>query len=639
MVEGWRGTWKAPPRLAVDPGGGSADEFADFFPRHHGGVAGGGHGKGTVGGTPFDGLGGIVEFKESVDEAGGEGVTTANAVEDFQVLAVDGVVELTVVPGKGSPVVVRSTMHFAQGGGGCLEVGELGNRFFDHFLEVGNVDSGDVFFIHSFDFEAETGREVFFVSDHDVDILGNLTVHFLALGLSADGLPKRRAVVEIVGNDGAVFLGNLAGFDSELGIALGQGGENATGVKPADTEGAEDVLEVEVIDGELAGGGVAAVGGSFGGADSEATFGEVQSVAGSDAEAVEVSPFDELGIDSALKHKILKEAADFVVDEGGEDGGALAEAAAESPGDVIFAATFPGLESAGGANATVTWIETEHDFAHRDDVVGAGRGGFDVEAHDFSNRKLFEEAVGAENIGVSREEVDQIIEAAIGLALHGFMGAGADMAGDDAVGCADEDVVGGGRFGVEDVGSVSANFAGFEGCGHVVGVHEFATGAVDHDDVVAHLGDFGGIDHVFGFLGEEAVEGDDVGVVKDFVHIGTALDAVLFTEGVVEIGIEGDDLHAEGFSADCDFLADAAQAEDADGLAHDLVTDRLLPACDPLTILDGHGVGLDVLGDAEEKAEGVLGDGGVIDTGSKEDGNVLFGGVFDVDFVETDSVF
>ncbi len=410
-------------------------------------------------------------------------------------------------------------------------------------------------------------------------------------------------------------------------------------MEPTNAEGAEDVLKVEVLDGKLARGGVAAVGGAFGGTDSEATFGEVEAVAGGDAETVEVSPFDELGINSALEDEVLEEAADFVVDESGKDGGALAEAAAEATGDVVFTAAFPGLESAGGADAAVTGIETEHDFAHRDDVVGAGGGGFDVEAHDVSIWKLFQQAVGAEDVIGSGEEVDEVVEAAVGLTLHGLVGAGADVAGDDTVGRADEDVIGGGWLGVEDVGSVSADFAGLEGGGHVVGVDEFATGAVDDNNVVAHFSDFGGVDHVLGFLGEEAVEGDYVGVLEDFVHVGAALDAVLLTEGVVEIGIEGDNFHAEGFGTDGNFFTDASEAEDADGFAHDFVADGLFPTGDPLAILDGDGIGLDVLGDAEDESKGVFGDGGVVDAGREENGDLLFGGVVDVNLVEADAVF
>ena len=116
------------------------------------------------------------------------------------------------------------------------------------------------------------------------------------------------------------------------------------------------------------------VGCALRGAHSEATLGEVEAVACSNPEAVEVGPLNELRIDSALKNEIFEEASDFVVDEGGENSCSLAEAATKSAGDVVFAAAFPGLELTGSADASVTGIETEHDFAHRNNVVGAGVG-------------------------------------------------------------------------------------------------------------------------------------------------------------------------------------------------------------------------------------------------------------------------
>ncbi len=51
------------------------------------------------------------------------------------------------------------------------------------------------------------------------------------------------------------------------------------------------------------------------------------------------------------------------------------------------------------------------------------------------------------------------------------------------------------------------------------------------------------------------------------------------------------------------------------GAAEDLVSDGLFPTRDPLAGGDVDGVLDDLLGDAEEEAEGVLGDGGVIHPG------------------------
>ena len=72
------------------------------------------------------------------------------------------------------------------------------------------------------------------------------------------------------------FLAILQASMVSCGVSFREGGENSAGVEPAGAERAEDVFEVEVIDRELGGGGVAAVGGAFGGPEAEATFGEVE---------------------------------------------------------------------------------------------------------------------------------------------------------------------------------------------------------------------------------------------------------------------------------------------------------------------------------------------------------------------------
>ena len=231
------------------------------------------------------------------------------------------------------------------------------------------------------------------------------------------------------------------------------------------------------------------------------------------------------------------------------------------------------------------------------------------------------------------------METSVGLALNRFVSAGSDVRRDDAIGGADKNMIGRWRFGVENVGAVSAHLAALESAGDIVGVDEFATGAVENNDPVTHFGDLRGVNHVFGFLGEKTVERDDIRVMQNLVHVSALLDAILFAKGFVEVGVEGDDFHPEGFGAYGDLLTNASEAEDADSLAHNFVTYGLFPSGDPLAILHGDGIGLDVFGDTEKESEGVFGDGGMIDAGGKEDGDFLFGGVFDINLVESDAVF
>ncbi len=327
-----------------------------------------------MGGSVLDGFGGVVEFEEAVDEAAGEGVAAAYAVEDFELGAVGGFVELAVVPAEGSPVVYGGGVDFSEGCGGGFEVGEFLDGLFDHSFEVIDFDSLEVF-IDAFDFEAEAGGEVFFIADHDIDVLGDFTIYFLGFGEATDAFPEGGAVIEIVGDYGAVFFGGFAGFDGEFSGGGGEGGEDASGVEPLGAAVSEDFFPVDVAGLHLGGGGVAAVDCSFCSADAEAALGEVEAVSDVLAEAIEVgAPLDEVGIDAALHDEVFDEVADFVFGEGGDDGGFEAEAFAEATGDVVFAAAFPGAELAGGADAAFTGIEAEHDFAEGDVGVVAFGG-------------------------------------------------------------------------------------------------------------------------------------------------------------------------------------------------------------------------------------------------------------------------
>ena len=56
-------------------------------------------------------------------------------------------------------------------------------------------------------------------------------------------------------------------------------------------------------------------------ADAEATFGEVEAVADIAANAVVLTPLDELGVDAALEDEVLDKVADFVVSKGSDNGG------------------------------------------------------------------------------------------------------------------------------------------------------------------------------------------------------------------------------------------------------------------------------------------------------------------------------
>ena len=328
-----------------------------------------------MGGAVIDGEGGIVEFHEAVDEAGGETVASADAVENLQAVPLDGLVEFAVCPKNCAPVVDGCGFDGAERRRDGFEIRIGRDDLLDHFLEAFDGKRRELF-VCSRDFEAQTGREVLFISEHDIDVLGDFAVDFLRTFFSADGLPQRRTVIQVVTRHCAILFCGFKCFDHNAWRRVGKGGENAARMEPADAELTEDIIPVDVARLQLRRGGVAAVRAADGTADAEAAFREVETIADGAADAVERNPFDERRIDAALHDEIFDETTDGIVGKGGHDGGAFAEAFAEAAGDVVFAAAFPDVEGARRVDAAFAWIEAEHDFTEGDDIVAAGFGGF-----------------------------------------------------------------------------------------------------------------------------------------------------------------------------------------------------------------------------------------------------------------------
>ncbi len=135
-----------------------------------------------------------------------------------------------------------------------------------------------------------------------------------------------------------------------------------------------------------------------------------------------------------------------------------------------------------------------------------------------------------------------------------------------------------------------------------------------------------------GRLGE--VDGDEVGDLQQLVQ-REHLDAHLCGPGGLHVGVVGDDLHAEGGHALRDERADAAEADDAEGLLGQLDT-RVLAAL-PLAVLQ-RGVGLrDVAGRGEEETAGQLGGGHDVRGGGVDDHHAGLGGGGDVHVVQADA--
>lgn len=167
-------------------------------------------------------------------------------------------------------------------------------------------------------------------------------------------------------------VGCLNGLDGEGCRIFRKGRIDAAGVEPADAEGAEEMVPIDISRFELGGGGISAIWVTDGASDAVAAFGEIESVADGAADAVVFPPLDEIGRNPTLEDEVFEEVADFIIDEGGDDCGFVAEAFAEAARGIVFAAAFPDVELACGTDSSFTWVESEHDFTEGDLVELAG---------------------------------------------------------------------------------------------------------------------------------------------------------------------------------------------------------------------------------------------------------------------------
>ena len=209
------------------------------------------------------------------------------------------------------------------------------------------------------------------------------------------------------------------------------------------------------------------------------------------------------------------------------------------------------------------------------------------------------------------------------------------MGGDDDLRVGEQRVVGRRGFLFHHVGPVAGEAAGIEGFQDGGGVGEFAAAGVHDVGAFGHQREALAVDEVMGVGVELGVRADDVdrgeerldGIVADHPVLGRDVFRPVVAEAV--------DLHVEAVGAAGHFLADAAHADQADALAPQLVAGD----AEPLALAGRVDCFDQVLLHGEQQAEGVLGDGGVVDAGGEEDGNAELLGGRDVDLVEADAVF
>src|SRR5436190_6022819 len=227
--------------------------------------------------------------------------------------------------------------------------------------------------------KAQCGGEIFFISQHDVNVRSQAAIDFLRLGLPSNGFPKRCAVVQIIRDDYSSFLGRLHRFQCYLRSGLGECAEDSPSMEPPRAVLAKDLLPIDLDGLELGYGCVPAIGAAKRGANTKTAFREVQPIPNRAANSVIRDPSHILLGNAALQHEIFDEPSDGIVGQRGDDGSIESEAAPKSASDIVFTAAFPCTEIAGSGNTTVPRVETQHDLAQADQIPQALTFGFDIE--------------------------------------------------------------------------------------------------------------------------------------------------------------------------------------------------------------------------------------------------------------------
>ena len=331
--------------------------------------------------TVVDSLLRILSGHQTVNKAGCEGIAAADAVHDLKSVVLLGLIDLAVCPADCLPVIDGSGLYGTKGSCDCLEVRINLCGMIDHLLvavDVKLLQSG----ILSLDLQAEAGSEVFFVSDHDVNVLRNFLVDLLALLKAADCGPHGWTIVQVIGNESAVLLRGLDGLDDGLAALLGERCVNSAGVEPACTKLTEDVLEVQILRSSLGDCSVRTVGAADCAAYAKAALCEVQTIAADAADSIGLLPVNQGSIHTALLDEILHQTANLVVCKSSDNGSVHAEALVQAADNVVFSAAFPCTEAASSADAAFTGIQSKHNLAEGYGIILAVLAIFQIQFHD-----------------------------------------------------------------------------------------------------------------------------------------------------------------------------------------------------------------------------------------------------------------
>ena len=180
--------------------------------------------------------------EQSVEETRRKAVAAAHAVKhvEFADWRLEG---LAFNPRDRAPTVAIGRVDFAQRGGHRLDLGIILYHRVNHPEEHAWVElalGG-----HIRPFQAEALLQVFLVADQHIHVLDYALHHRQRLFIAAPDVPEFLAEVQVEGRHRPGSLGGFHGFNDQFARGLGERGEDAAAVEPADTR-AEDLLPVEV---------------------------------------------------------------------------------------------------------------------------------------------------------------------------------------------------------------------------------------------------------------------------------------------------------------------------------------------------------------------------------------------------------
>src|SRR5919205_1538907 len=340
-------------------------EGAHLLDGGHRRVAGEGRQQRAVRPAELERLLGRLAREQAVEEARGEAVAAADAVEHVE-LRGRGDVRLAVDPGHRAPAMTVRRVHLAQGRGDDLDVGVHLHHLVDHAEEGSGVELRGL--RHVLPRNAEALLQVLLVADEHVNVLDDARHGLDRAPLAARNLPELLAEVQVERSHGARGLRRPHRFNDDLGRRLRQRREDAARVEPAHAA-REYLVPVEVARLQERGGLVRAVVEDDGGADAVAAVAVDGGEVGA-AHAVVLEPLVE-GLDAHRADALLHEVADGVGDHRRDDAGVEAEAVGEVGRAVELAARDVYVAARGLAEGDDAGVDAVDERAQRDEVERA----------------------------------------------------------------------------------------------------------------------------------------------------------------------------------------------------------------------------------------------------------------------------